>query len=358
MNQTTTQTKKKIENKNLKLKTDLQILSPPISKKKIKNRRNPNSSLQKIPQIKLSKISKNGFERILETQITEIMQFELLNETELIQLCEKAKEIFMKETNVLNIESPLTVVGDLHGQFDDLLQIFNKGGFLPDTKYLFLGDYIDRGSYSIETISLLIALKVRYPDHITILRGNHESKQTSRFYGFYDECLKKYGNMRVWNLFTDLFDSFPLAAIISNKIFAIHGGLSPDISKVDQIQKIFRFIDIPFTGPLCDLVWSDPDERTGFNENQRGAGFTFGPNITTRFLKTNKLNLIVRAHQLFEKGYNLTHSEKCVTIFSAPNYCGTIFNLGSIMKIESQLETEIVQFEENKGKNPKPIIKW
>ncbi|KAJ6248453.1 serine/threonine-protein phosphatase pp2a-related [Anaeramoeba flamelloides] len=358
MNQTTNKTKKKIENKNLKLKSNLPILSPPISKKKIKNPKKQNSYQQKIPQIKQPNNSKNGFERILEAQITEIMQFELLNETELIQLCEKAKEIFMKEKNVINIESPLTVVGDLHGQFDDLLQIFNEEGFLPDNKYLFLGDYIDRGSYSIETISLLIALKVRYPDRITILRGNHESKQTSRFYGFYDECQKKYGNINVWNLFTDLFDSFPLSAIINNKIFAIHGGLSPDISKIDQIQKIYRFIDIPFTGPLCDLVWSDPDQRTGFNENSRGAGFTFGPNITERFLKTNKLNLIVRAHQLFQRGYNITHSEKCITIFSAPNYCGSVFNLASIMKIELQLETEIVQFKENKGKNPKPRIKW
>ncbi|KAH9740707.1 serine/threonine-protein phosphatase PP2A-4 catalytic subunit [Citrus sinensis] len=149
----------------------------------------------------------------LDEQIAQLMQCKPLSEQEVRVLCEKAKEILMDESNVQPVKSPVTICGDIHGQFHDLAELFRIGGKCPDTNYLFMGDYVDRGYYSVETVTLLVSLKVRYPQRITILRGNHESRQITQVYGFYDECLRKYGNANVWKIFTDLFDYFPLTAL-------------------------------------------------------------------------------------------------------------------------------------------------
>lgn len=156
-----------------------------------------------------------------------------LPEEEVKSLCAKAKEILSKETNVQPVKAPVTICGDIHGQFHDLKELFRLGGPLPDTNYLFMGDYVDRGHYSVETVSLLVSLKVRYPNRITILRGNHESRQITQVYGFYDECLRKYGNSNVWKCFIDLFDYLPLTAVVQDQIFCLHGGLSPSIDTLD-----------------------------------------------------------------------------------------------------------------------------
>ncbi|KAJ3445605.1 serine/threonine-protein phosphatase pp2a-related [Anaeramoeba flamelloides] len=338
------QTKNNKPKKNNSNKNKSQTKTSTNNKTKNKNNRPKKVNLQK------------NMHYALDQQIEEILNYNILLENEIYQLCEKAKEIFLKEGNVVNITAPIIIVGDTHGQYPDLLHIFSKHGSVPDKKYLFLGDYVDRGSFSVETITLLIATKVRYPDRITLLRGNHESQQTTKVYGFYQECLDRYGNISVWRIFTDMFEYLPIAGIINNSILAIHGGLSPDIEKVKDIRTLDRFKDIPFFGPLCDLMWSDPDERDGFNQSFRGAGYTFGENISKSFLKNNKLSLIVRAHQLIQEGFNLNHSEQVVTIFSAPNYCGTVNNLGSIMKIENQAEPEIIQFEETRD-HPKKMLK-
>jgi len=147
-----------------------------------------------------------------------LMNREKLPEEEVKALCEKAKEILSAEENVQQVRCPVTICGDIHGQFYDLIELFRIGGKLPDTNYLFMGDYVDRGYYSLETVSLLVALKVRYRERITILRGNHESRQITQVYGFYDECLRKYGNANVWNYFTDLFDYLPMTALVAEKV--------------------------------------------------------------------------------------------------------------------------------------------
>lgn len=134
------------------------------------------------------------------------------------------------------------------------------GGQLPDTNYLFMGDFVDRGIHSVEVMTLLIALKVRYKDRIHLLRGNHESRSTSTIYGFYDECIKKYGSAKVWNQFTDLFDYLPVSALIDNKVMCMHGGLSPSCEHIDEINDIDRFTEVPHEGCICDLLWSDPTE--------------------------------------------------------------------------------------------------
>ena len=175
------------------------------------------------------------------------------------ELCNKAREILSKRGRTCRRSScPVTVCGDIHGQFHDLMELFRIGGKPPDTNYLFMGDYVDRGYNSVETVSLLVALKVRYRDRVTILRGNHESRQITQVYGFYDECLRKYGNANVWKHFTDLFDYLPLTALIEKQIFCLHGGLSPSIDTLEHIKEQDRVQEVPHEGPMCDLLWSRP----------------------------------------------------------------------------------------------------
>ncbi|KAJ8560860.1 hypothetical protein K7X08_027050 [Anisodus acutangulus] len=195
----------------------------------------------------------------LDEQIDQLMQYYLGENREVRRLCEKAKEILMQESNVQPVKSHVTICGDIHGQFHDLAELFRIGGKCPDTNYLFMGDYVDRGYYSVETVTLLVALKVRYSQRITILRGNHESRQITQVYEFYDECLRKYGNANVWKTFTDLY--FPLTALVESEIFCLHGGLSPSIETFDDVRSFDRVQEVPHEGSMCDLLWSDPDDR-------------------------------------------------------------------------------------------------
>ncbi|MBA0805752.1 hypothetical protein Gohar_005243 [Gossypium harknessii] len=180
----------------------------------------------------------------LDRQIEHLMQCKPLPEVEVKTLCEQARAILVEEWNVQPVKCPVTVCGDIHGQFHDLIELFRIGGNAPDTNYLFMGDYVDRGYYSVETVTLLVALKVRYRDRITILRGNHESRQITQVYGFYDECLRKYGNANVWKYFTDLFDYLPLTALIESQIFCLHGGLSPSLDTLDNIRSLDRIQEV------------------------------------------------------------------------------------------------------------------
>ncbi|RLW02868.1 hypothetical protein DV515_00006939 [Chloebia gouldiae] len=256
-----------------------------------------------------------------------------------------AKEILTKESNVQEVRCPVTVCGDVHGQFHDLMELFRIGGKSPDTNYLFMGDYVDRGYYSVETVTLLVALKVRYRERITILRGNHESRQITQVYGFYDECLRKYGNANVWKYFTDLFDYLPLTALVDGQIFCLHGGLSPSIDTLDHIRALDRLQEVPHEGPMCDLLWSDPDDRGGWGISPRGAGYTFGQDISETFNHANGLTLVSRAHQLVMEGYNWCHDRNVVTIFSAPNYCYRCGNQAAIMELDDTLKYSFLQFD-------------
>ncbi|KAJ9680428.1 hypothetical protein PVL29_019682 [Vitis rotundifolia] len=205
------------------------------------------------------------------------------------------------------------------------------GLYCPDTNYLFMGDYVGRGYYSIETVTLLVALKVHYPQRITILGGNHESRQ--------------YGNANVWKIFTDLFDYFPLTALVESEIFCLPGGLSPSIDILDNIRNFDRVQEVPHEGPMCDLLWSDPDDRCGWGISPRGAGYTFGQDISEQFNHTNNLKLIARAHQLVMEGFNWDHEQKVVTIFSAPNYCYRCGNMASILEVDDCKGHTFIQFE-------------
>lgn len=274
-----------------------------------------------------------------------LKQKKLLTLPQLEDLIKEAKDVLSKEDNMVRVRAPVTVVGDIHGQFYDLMELFKICGEPPHTNFLFMGDYVDRGNHSLECFCLVLALKVRFRDRVTLLRGNHESCEINKIYGFYDECFKKYGTEKVWKLFTEVFMCLPLSALIEDKIFSLHGGLSPQLSKIDDIARLKRFCDVPHEGPICDLLWSDPDDaKKGFNPSPRAAGFVFGIDVTEKFLHRNNLNLIARAHQLVMDGYNRNHKKMVVTIFSAPNYCYRCGNNAAIMEVDDNLNTSFTQY--------------
>lgn len=263
-----------------------------------------------------------------------------LLEAEITALCVSAREAFLDDSSLVRVPAPVKILGDVHGQYYDLLRIFEKTGGMEKTgnNYLFLGDYVDRGKQSLETIALLLAYKIKYRRRMTLLRGNHECASINRIYGFYDECKRRY-SVKLWKTFTDCFNCLPVAAVVADKIFCFHGGLSPDLHKMDQIADLDRPTDVPDTGLLCDLLWADPEKEVdAWGENDRGVSFTFGPNIVEAFLAQHGYDLICRAHQVVEDGYEFFADRQLVTLFSAPNYCGEFDNAAAIMDVSPSLE--------------------
>ena len=260
-----------------------------------------------------------------------------LKEDEIKFLIEKSSQIIKEQKMLVELEAPLHVCGDIHGQYYDLLRIFEHCGYPGDYNYLFLGDYVDRGKQSLETVCLLLCYKIKYPTKVTLLRGNHESSVTNRIYGFYDECKRRY-NVRIWRSFTDLFNFLPVAALIDEKILCMHGGLSPELKNLQNIENISRPTDIPDSGLLCDLLWSDRDKEVlEYDENDRGVSVIFGEKVVEDFNKKNDLDLIIRAHQVVDDGYEFFAKRQLITIFSAPNYCGEFDNSAGIMIIDESL---------------------
>jgi len=266
--------------------------------------------------------------RAAKTQLTEL---------EICSLCMRSRDVFMDQPILLELECPLKVCGDVHGQYSDVLRLFECAGFPPEANYLFLGDYVDRGKLSLETICLLLSYKVKFPENFFLLRGNHECASINRIYGFYDECKRRY-SIRLWKTFTDCFNCLPVSAVIDEKILCMHGGLSPELSNLSQIATVVRPTDVPDTGLLCDLLWSDPEkEISGWGENDRGVSFTFGPDVVQSFLRKHGLDLVCRAHQVVEDGYEFFARRNLVTIFTAPNYCGEFDNAGAIMSVDDAM---------------------
>ena len=272
-----------------------------------------------------------------------------LAEAEIKFLITKTKKILLSQPIFLELESPITVCGDIHGQYPDLLKLFEIGGFPPEKNYIFMGDYVDRGKQSIECICLLLCYKIKYDENFFILRGNHESGAINRIYGFFDECKRRY-NVKLWKCFVDLFNCLPIAASIDDKIFIVHGGLSPELKTLEQLQKIMRPTDVPEEGLLCDILWSDPDENAGgWGQNDRGVSVTFNEKVLKNFLEKNDLDLLCRAHQVVEDGYEFFGNRSCITVFSAPNYCGEFDNSGAIMDVDEEL---MCSFKVIKGDTP------
>eukprot|EP00418_Pyrodinium_bahamense_P004851 CAMPEP_0179010960 /NCGR_PEP_ID=MMETSP0796-20121207/413_1 /TAXON_ID=73915 /ORGANISM="Pyrodinium bahamense, Strain pbaha01" /LENGTH=298 /DNA_ID=CAMNT_0020706315 /DNA_START=69 /DNA_END=965 /DNA_ORIENTATION=+ len=261
----------------------------------------------------------------------------LPGEPELKQMLNMVGDIFLQQSALLELEAPLKIVGDVHGQYWDLLRLFEFGGFPPESNYLFLGDYVDRGKNSLEVIILLLAYKVKYPENFFMLRGNHECAAITRIYGFYDECKRRY-NIKVWKFFCDVFNKLPFCAVVDEKIFCVHGGPSPEMNSLEQVRRLARPTDVPDTGMICDFLWADPDKDiAGWAENDRGVSFIFGPDVVQKFCDKFDFDLIVRAHQVVEDGYEFFAKRQLITLFSAPNYCGEFDNAGAMMTIDETL---------------------
>ena len=243
--------------------------------------------------------------------------------------------IFENEPNVIVESSPIHIVGDIHGQIGDLMSIFKLGGVPPDKKYLFLGDYVDRGKNSLEVISLLFCMKIMYPNRIFLLRGNHESREMTRIFGFADECKAKM-NKQIHKFFCMAFNQMPLCALIDCHIFCVHGGIGPEVNSLQQIENMDRFGEVPEEGPMSDLLWSDPNPKTtDWEPSDRGSTYFWGLIPAKKFMLDNNLDLIVRGHQVANEGFDFPFApEKCVvTVFSATCYADECRNKGCFMTI-------------------------
>lgn len=242
-----------------------------------------------------------------------------LKNAEIQAVCTAAREVFLSQPALLELSTPVKIVGDVHGQYTDLIRMFEMCGFPPSSNFLFLGDYVDRGKQSLETILLLMCYKLKYPDNFFLLRGNHECANVTRVYGFYDEC-KRRCNIKIWKGFVDTFNCLPIAAIVAGKIFCVHGGLSPSLSHMDDIRQIARPTDVPDYGLLNDLLWSDPaDMENDWESNERGVSYCFGKKVIMEFLQRHDFDLVCRAHMVVEDGYEFFSDRILVTVFSAPN---------------------------------------
>ena len=246
-----------------------------------------------------------------------------LKNAEITAICTAVREVLLAQPALLELSAPVKIVGDVHGQYTDLIRLFEMCGFPPNANFLFLGDYVDRGKQSLETILLLFCYKLKFPENFFLLRGNHECANVTRVYGFYDEC-KRRCNIKVWKTFVDTFNCLPIAAIVAGKIFCVHGGLSPSLTDMDDIRQIARPTDVPDYGLLNDLLWSDPaDMETNWEANERGVSFCFGKKVIMEFLQAHDFDLVCRAHMVVEDGYEFFNDRILVTVFSAPNVCST-----------------------------------
>lgn len=288
-------------------------------------------------------------EEVSDKLITKLIKSRISNQISNIEITtiectiiiQKATELLSKEAVLLELEGPLIICGDIHGQFYDLLRIFEVLELPPKKKFLFLGDYVDRGKQSLECILLLLALKIKYPSNIYLLRGNHETPDMNKIYGFYDEC-KRRVNLKIYKQFENLFNNLPLTALISEKILCMHGGISDKFTSEDDIEELKNIKkpdSIPDEGLSCDIVWSDPnpEAESKFTENERGISICFSQEALKEFCEKNDIDLICRAHQVVEEGFEFFCDMKLVTIFSAPNYCGEIDNKGAIMTVDEDL---------------------
>ncbi|KAG6809694.1 3',5'-cyclic-nucleotide phosphodiesterase (PDEase) (3':5'-CNP) [Tricholoma furcatifolium] len=275
-----------------------------------------------------------------------------LSEEQALWILDRGTELLKKEPNVLSVDAPITVCGDIHGQYYDLMKLFEVGGSPADTRYLFLGDYVDRGYFSIECVLYLWSLKIWYPDTLFLLRGNHECRHLTDYFTFKLECPGKHKySERVYDTCMESFCSLPLAAVMNKQFLCIHGGLSPELNTLDDIRAIDRFREPPTHGLMCDILWADPVEDFGtekttesfVHNHVRGCSYFFTYQAACQFLERNNLLSIIRAHEAQDAGYRMYRKTKTtgfpsvMTIFSAPNYLDVYNNKAAVLKYESNV---------------------
>ncbi|KAI9262727.1 serine/threonine-protein phosphatase 2B catalytic subunit [Sporodiniella umbellata] len=272
-----------------------------------------------------------------------------LTKAQALTILSKVNKILKKEPNLLRMPAPITICGDVHGQYYDLLKLFEVGGSPADNRYLFLGDYVDRGYFSIECVLYLWSMKLWYPDTFYLLRGNHECRHLTEYFTFKLECEKKYSR-EIYDATMECFDSLPLAAVVNDQFLCVHGGLSPELKVLSDIEKIDRFRETPTSGIMCDLVWADPyenfddDKGPKFEPNHvRGCSYFFGYTAVCNFLDKNKLLSVIRAHEAQANGYRMYRRNtsngfpSLMTIFSAPNYIDVYNNKAAVLRYDNNV---------------------
>ncbi|RIA97207.1 calcineurin [Glomus cerebriforme] len=273
-----------------------------------------------------------------------------ISEEQALYIITKGTEILKQEPNLLEVDAPITVCGDIHGQYYDLMKLFEVGGNPAETRYLFLGDYVDRGYFSIECVLYLWSLKIWYPKTLFLLRGNHECRHLTDYFTFKLECKHKYSE-KVYDACMESFCALPLAAIMNKQFLCIHGGLSPELNTLDDLRNINRFREPPTHGLMCDLLWADPLEEFGqektnecfVHNHVRGCSYFFSYHAACNFLEKNGLLSIIRAHEAQDAGYRMYRKTKTtgfpsvMTIFSAPNYLDVYNNKAAVLKYENNV---------------------
>lgn len=272
----------------------------------------------------------------MEQYVNRIKNYELLAESEIAMICDKVCDIMIMEPNLRHVDENTYVVGDIHGQFSDLVYIFEFFGSPESVSYVFLGDYIDRGENSLECIMLLLVYKILYPHNITLIRGNHEQESINKVYGFYDEIQTKYHSSGVWKTINEVFSYFNLGCVVGKRYLCVHGGISPRITK-SKIERAQRFDKILDDSIINDVIWSDPYYKDRFALNPRGSGFLFGKTALKQFLVTNDFDMLIRSHQLAIEGFKFDLDGLCLTVWSAPDYMGKCSNPASVLYIEKDI---------------------
>jgi len=272
---------------------------------------------------------------------------EQLSEQECENLCGRVRSLLLKEPNIVQVHAPVTIVGDIHGQYLDLLNILTMCGPVPETSYLFLGNYVTRGYDGLSVVFLVFLLKARYPKKVTLLRGNHETAHLTQYYAFFDECMRQYGNSgpTVWRSICNCFNALPLCAVLEDRVFCVHSGLSPSADTLDQISAVSRDVEIPSEGIINDLLWSDPGENEGWGLVGRATQFSFGADVTRDFLQKHNLDLLIRSHQLAIDGTTQLHEEKMLHIWSAPNYRNRCGNTGAVVQFDEHMKHTVLTFD-------------
>ena len=293
----------------------------------------------------------NDFDDIFSHQSLEGAEIMVYAEEEIKELCQEAVNSFGSQPTIVRIDKPVIIIGDIHGSLDDLMRIIKLFGKPPETNYLFLGDYVDRGQFSVPVIEYLLAIACKYPDHVWLLRGNHEFSHINRVYGFYEEIIESVESELAWEYFQEVFYYLPLAAIVFDKVFCVHGGLSPNLVNLNELENLSRPIPNYLNLPLVsDLVWSDPTEETPeFAVNQRGSGVLFGNSAVERFLVENKMQLIVRGHQCTANGVHSFANSMGVTVFSCSDYSGVEKNKCGAFNINSLTDITIYSLTKAEG---------